>query len=156
MSDSTHNRLHLQSTALVTTLVVVGDWVAKLWALKHLDGELIPVIGRTVAFTLHKNYGVVSNAPIPLWIVLPLTAVIIIGCSVWLYRSWRTQHRLSLGIVVLIGGAIGNFADRLVHQFTTDYLLLFGRSVINLADVLIILGVLTILFSTTSTSPSRS
>lgn len=152
MRHTDHNKLHLFTVAIVTTVIVVGDWIAKNWALTQLGDRRIPVFPGMVDILLHRNEGVVSNIPIPLAVVLPLTVLILIGCAYWLWKSWDSNHRLALSLVVLIGGAIGNFADRLINNFTTDYLLLFSRSVINLADVLIVIGVIGILFTTKNTS----
>ena len=155
MQQANHNKLHLLTVTIVTVLIVVGDWIAKNWALTQLGDRRIPVFPGVIDILLHTNEGVVSNIPIPLAIVLPLTVLILIGCAYWLWKSWHTNHRLAISLVVLIGGAIGNFADRLINSFTTDYLLLFSRSVINLADVLIVIGVIGILLTTKNSSPSK-
>lgn len=155
MQESQHNKLHLLTVTIVTVLIVMGDWLAKSWALTQLGDKRIPVFPGIVDIFLHKNMGVVSNIPIPLAVVLPLTVLIIASCIYWLWKSRESNHQLTLSLVVLIGGAIGNFADRVINSFTTDYLLLFERSVINLADVLIVVGVIGIIFTTKNTSPPK-
>ena len=55
---------------------------------------------------------------------------------------------MSVLAVTVILGAVGNLADRIINGFTTDYILLFGHSAINLADLLIIFGILGILWYT--------
>lgn len=155
MERTYHNTVHLWFGIALTMILVIGDWIAKAAALAHLTEQKIPIFNNVIDLVLHKNYGVVSNAPVPLAIVLPLTVVIVIACAGWLTRTWHKHHKLSLALILLIGGAIGNFADRVINGFTTDYLLLVNRSVINVADILIILGVLGILFYTNNTSPSK-
>ena len=57
----------------------------------------------------------------------------------------RGQPLKRAALLTLILGASGNFFDRVMNGYTTDYLLLFGRSIINLSDILIVLGVLLLL-----------
>jgi len=38
--------------------------------------------------------------------------------------------------------------DRFVNGFTTDYIIIFSRSVINLSDVLIVAGIIALLWYT--------
>ncbi|PIR47424.1 hypothetical protein COV06_03120 [Candidatus Uhrbacteria bacterium CG10_big_fil_rev_8_21_14_0_10_50_16] len=141
---------------IVTCLLVISDGLFKFIALSRLRDVFIPVLPGVAEFYLHKNLGVVANTPIPLLLVIPLSVVILIGCSMWLSRIWSHQPSLAISLVLLIGGAFGNLVDRVVHGFTTDYLLLFSRSIINLSDVLIVLGILGILFATNKTSPHQS
>ncbi|HBU28135.1 TPA: hypothetical protein DEB00_03400 [Candidatus Uhrbacteria bacterium] len=143
-------------TLIGTVFVAIADGIAKIGALSLLVDRAIPILPGVAELYLHKNMGVVANTPLPMLVVIPLTVIILVVCVVWLCHSWKTQHRLSVGLILLVGGATGNLLDRVVHGFTTDYLLLFGRSVINVSDVLIVLGILGILFSVQTTSPSKS
>ena len=126
----------------------------KILALRHLqEGVLEQDIGGVFGIMLHKNYGVIANTPIPLSIVIPVSALILIGCGYWLIQDSRAGKGpwptvLQLGLVTLILGASGNLVDRVVNGFTTDFLILFGRSVVNIADGLILIGVALIIFST--------
>jgi signal peptidase II len=46
------------------------------------------------------------------------------------------------GLAIAIGGALGNLWDRLEWSFVFDWILIVNRSVINLADIAIALGLL--------------
>lgn len=100
-----------------------------------------------IRFTDHRNFGISFNLPVPYWLML----MIAIGALIWaIYelltrRTARsTQHAIFLGI--FIGGVIGNLFDRVAFGFVRDWLLLWGRSAVNLADGAILSGLLSYLF----------
>jgi signal peptidase II len=87
---------------------------------------------------VHKNYGVAFDVPLPRWFVITVSVLVI----VWMARlAYKTAHRQRLAFVSIIFGAAANLFDRLINGFTTDYLFLPFGAVINVADILIILGV---------------
>ncbi len=93
----------------------------------------------------------------PAAVVVPLTIGILALCAFWLWRVHRDRPLLACSFAVLILGGLGNLVDRIAHGFTTDYVVLFERSVINLADILIVLGILGILlFHPKTPSPPHS
>jgi lipoprotein signal peptidase len=47
---------------------------------------------------------------------------------------------------MIVAGALGNLFDRWLNGFTTDYIILFRTSAINLSDVLIVVGMLAFLW----------
>ncbi len=132
-------RLFLYS---IPILVLLVDLLIKFTILNTLqEGER--VFGSLIDITLYKNLGITGSFYIPQYILLPLS-VIIIGLFLFcLYKT--TQPYIHIGLFFIICGAIGNFLDRLLNSFTTDYILFFEVSVINLSDILIIFGILVIL-----------
>lgn len=120
--------------------------------LKHIallsfpeEGSFVP--SAFFALILHKNPGIAFDLPIPLPLVIAVS-ILIIGILVWVTKkNLKTSPNISLFASFIILGAIGNLVDRIIHGFTTDYLLLFGRSVINISDILILTGVVGLLIS---------
>jgi len=88
--------------------------------------------------------------------------VIVAGLFWWL---WRAQSRLTaLAIGLVIGGALGNAADRLVRGAVADFFYLhtgvpvgpLANYVFNVADVAITAGVAILLFESVSApAPER-
>lgn len=135
-----------RQTAFVGALAVfltIADTATKLIALQFLsENESIPVLGGIVGLQLFKNYGVVANIAIPMPVIILLTFIILGALAMWLKHAYTAkQNWVTASLLVLILGASGNLVDRIAHGFTTDYIILFGRSVINIADVLIVIGV---------------
>ena len=84
------------------------------------------------------------------WLLVAFTGAICSGIALWLWREKRAGQAVALGI--LLGGALGNVADRIIHGFVVDFAdLHIGNwrpfNIFNLADVAITIGVLLLLFS---------
>ena len=82
------------------------------------------------------------------WLLVAMTGLVAVVVLVWLLRERKLADIAPLALV--LGGALGNIADRARFGFVVDYAdLHFGEFhpflVINLADAAITLGVLIIL-----------
>ena len=78
------------------------------------------------------------------WALVVLTGAIAAGVAVWMTRETRTWDRAALGLV--LGGAIGNIADRVRFGYVVDFAdLHIGEwrpfLVFNAADAAITIGV---------------
>ncbi len=116
---------------------------------KYLAITRLPEGGRVsfpVGLALHKNPGIAFDIEIPLSIILPLTILVVIGLIRFAHRHRITSPITSAAAITVVIGALGNAFDRLINGFTTDYLILFGRSAINLSDILILTGVVALLW----------
>ncbi len=104
----------------------------------------------------HANTGATSNIPVP----LPVLLILGLGFSLWILSlllsqpRWWTCRTSLLFTGILLGGAFGNAYDRLMLGYVRDWLLLAHRSVINVADICIIIGCIG-LFATLSSSRQR-
>lgn len=92
--------------------------------------------GGLIQLTDHRNLGITFDIPIPQLVIIPLTIGVILLIIPALLRAAREQKYgevFALGLI--LGGAFGNLTDRLTLGYVRDWLLLFGRSAINVADV---------------------
>jgi signal peptidase II len=105
------------------------------------------------------SFGMLNTgaAAVP-WILGGLTIVVAVALIWWLARTQRWLMAVGIGLV--LGGALGNLIDRLVHGAVVDFLLLHaGRwqwPAFNLADSAITIGVAALLWDslfTTRESP---
>lgn len=81
--------------------------------------------------------------------ILALFSVVAVGAlSWWLWVSTRLTLTVGLGLV--IGGALGNLIDRLVHGKVADFFHFYGLGydwyVFNVADAAITFGVIALLY----------
>ena len=75
-------------------------------------------------------------------LILPLTALLLVGLTLWLLLS-RTRSALWwIPLSLVIGGGLSNLLDRLFLGQVTDYLRLGHFPVFNVADMAVTLGVL--------------
>ena len=97
--------------------------------------------GNIITSVYHKNYGIIANFPLPLAVTVTVTIFVILlvlGATWTAIKEGSARQAAALG--VLLGGALGNLFDRLAQGYVFDWILLFERSAINLADIAIVLG----------------
>ncbi|HCC22525.1 hypothetical protein A2480_03435 [Candidatus Uhrbacteria bacterium RIFOXYC2_FULL_47_19] len=93
-------------------------------------------------FELFLNTGIVFSLPVPKWIYLPIATAVLITFIYALLINIRRQNENVTGLLFLILGAASNLRDNLIHGATIDYLIFFGCSAVNLADLMIVIGVI--------------
>jgi len=130
-------------------LVLVADQLTKIWVIQNFEfGEsiqLLPVFN----FTYARNYGAAFSflgdaGGWQRWLFTGIAVVVSIVLSVWLTRLQRQQWKLSLALVLIIGGAIGNLIDRSLYGYVVDFLHVYYQQwhypVFNIADCAITIG----------------
>ncbi len=133
--------------------IEVVDVVLKLVAINSFQPDT-EVISWPVALALHKNPGITGDTMIPLVIVIPITLLVIIVLAKWAWEKRKERVMAAAGAGVVVIGALGNLVDRVMHGFTTDYLIFFRLSAINLSDILIVTGAIILLCCNRSTPQS--
>lgn len=129
------------SKALATALVDRGDRIEILPFL-HLEN----VRNKGVAF------GVGGDIPA---VVIGATILVLLGLLVFLAARSRTGWLVWVPAALLIGGALGNLADRVRDGAVTDFIDLPLWPTFNLADVAIVVGVLLLLFDVERSESDR-
>jgi signal peptidase II len=76
------------------------------------------------------------------FLLLSLVSASVLGGAGWLYRPLLRQGTIRpVSAGMILGGAVGNLVDRLVHGAVTDFLWL-PWVIANLADVAVLIGLL--------------
>jgi signal peptidase II len=106
---------------------------------------LLPIFN----FTYTENQGIslgLLNAtnPVGRWMLVAVTTAIAVGVAVWIGREKNRIDQVALGMV--LGGALGNILDRVLHGYVIDFLdLHFGDVrpflVFNVGDAAISIAV---------------
>lgn len=138
--------------ALLTTAAVLAgvDLAVKANAVAGLSGGGTVDLG-PVNLRLYYNPGVAFSlgASLPSWVIIAATGLIIAGLVWYLWSSVSTLTALSrAGGAVLLGGALGNFIDRLDGAGVVDYLHTSWFPTFNLADVFVTTGVIALVVGT--------
>jgi len=133
----------------IVLLVLVADQLSKIWVLQNFTlGEsiqLLPVFN----FTYARNYGAAFSflgdaGGWQRWLFTAIAIVVTCVLSVWLSRLQRTQLKLSLALVLIIAGAIGNLIDRSLYGYVVDFLHVYYQQwhypIFNIADCAITIG----------------
>lgn len=128
-------------TAVLATAVVFAiDRVTKILiaGMGALPASPAPGI---IALIHHQNYGIIANLPVPQPFIISLTLIVVVLIVLALIAAVRADQAVRiLALAVLLGGACGNLYDRLTEGYVFDWILLGGRSVINIADAAIVAG----------------
>ncbi len=96
--------------------------------------------------TYSENTGVAFGLQLPFLVQLILVPALIVG-GFYLVLKHLKFEKLSVLVLTgaIVGAATSNYTDRLIHGFVIDYLSVWIWPVFNLADVIITLGIFTIL-----------
>lgn len=140
---------------LLALIVLVADQLSKWWILESFNlpqkgsVELLPFLNFTMVWNKGISMGLMTaNGDLGRWILVAVTSVVTIALVVWLVRC--SDKWLSLALGALIGGAVGNIIDRIIHGAVADFIHLHAFNwsfyVFNVADAMISLGVIILLF----------
>ncbi len=135
--------------ALSGVILVLDAWT-KVLALHHLDlHQPLAVIDGLLNWTLVYNPGAafsfLSDASgWQRWFFSALAVVISGVLAYWLHRTERGNWREAAPYALVIGGAIGNLIDRIIHGHVIDFIDVYlGQShwpAFNVADCAVVTG----------------
>lgn len=129
--------------------VLAGDQLTKTWAVTALDDQIFDLFW-TLRLRLVHNTGFAFSAGRGLGPVLALVAIVIVGL-LWGFRRQVSGVCSSLGLGAIIGGALGNLADRVFRGAgwgrgaVVDFIDLQWWPIFNVADSAITVGLVTVL-----------
>jgi signal peptidase II len=142
----------LRRGLLAALAVAILDQLSKaavltFFADRALGGRSVavtPFFDFVLTYNRGMSFGLFNDRPGPNAILFSLAAaVIVVALGVWLYRV--ADPLLGIAIGMIIGGAIGNVADRLRLGAVVDFLYFHAGGwywpAFNLADSAICLGV---------------
>ncbi len=140
----------LRMALFVAVIVLVLDQASKLFLIFGTDLRLtypwavLPVFDLTVVWNRGISYGLFQqHSELGRWVLTAIKIGAAIFLTYWVRKSasrWETA-----GIGMIIGGAIGNAIDRIVHGAVFDFAHFhvgdFSWYVFNIADAAIVVGV---------------
>ena len=146
MPNRLWGRLSLVGLA-VALVTFVLDQASKLWVLEIINIDerppiqITPFMDLAMAWNEGVSYGLLATNMQPLLVGISLLISAVLW--IWLARAKMTFVAVALGL--LLGGAIGNALDRLVHGAVADFVHLHWGTwswyVFNVADIAIVAGV---------------
>ncbi|MGL4476051.1 MAG: signal peptidase II [Shewanella sp.] len=133
----------------VAVLVFIADQLSKQWVLANFSLyesiNLLPFLN----FTYVRNYGAafsfLSDAGgWQRWLFAAVAVGFSLVLTYWLRRQSASEWRLNLAYTLVIGGAIGNLVDRLMHGYVVDFIDFYWKTshypAFNIADSAICVG----------------
>jgi signal peptidase II len=143
----------------IAAAAAILDQAVKLWLIYGFDlaSRGVVAVGPLVDLVLTWNPGISyglfpQDTELGRWVLFAIKCAAVVVLCVWLARVRARLTAVALGLI--IGGAVGNAVDRVVHGQVADYVLFhvdaaggrFNWYVFNLADVAIVAGVIGLLY----------
>jgi signal peptidase II len=110
----------------LAVLVIAADQVSKQLVLQHFRyGEVSPITSFFNLVRVH-NTGAAFNfladaSGWQRWFFVVL-GLVVSGFIVWMIRAHPQQKLFCFAVTMIMGGALGNVLDRLLHGYVVDFL----------------------------------
>jgi signal peptidase II len=146
-----------------SALVILLDQASKIWISGHFYYlESYTVTGFFNLVLWHNtgaSFGMLNNAGgWQRWLFSAIAALAAIWI-IWLLRKHQQQKLFCIGLVFILGGALGNLIDRLIYGYVVDFLDFHWDdshfAAFNVADSAINIGAALLLWDSFKKKPEK-
>lgn len=132
---------------IIAAFIIGIDQLTKWFIVKRMElGESIQVIENFLYITSHRNrgaaWGILQGQ---MWLFYIITTIVIVALIYYIQREVRNDRLLGTALAFMLGGAVGNFIDRIFRQEVVDFIntYIFGYDfpIFNIADSALVIGV---------------
>ena len=138
---------------ILTIILVIIDLTVKL-IIKNtmIPNQSITIINNFFYITYVKNTGAAWSILSGRKIFLIIFSLIVIISIIYYIIKRKEYNKLELiGYSMVLSGAIGNLIDRIIYGYVIDYLdfyiFNYDYPIFNIADILIVIGIIIIFIS---------
>ncbi|WP_322994762.1 signal peptidase II [Castellaniella sp.] len=133
---------------LIASLLILLDQATKAWVLDSLTYAqripVLPVFDLTLLYNTGAAFSFLADGDgTQRWLFTGIAGVVSLVILRWLYTQ-AGQRLLGASLACILGGALGNALDRLLHGHVVDFLLFYWRDwyfpAFNVADIAITCG----------------
>ena len=133
----------------LSALVIVFDQLSKWWANSALELyqsiAVLPFFNITLAYNHGAAFSfLASESGWQRWFFTGLAVVVSIVLLVWLKRLKTDAKLEAISLALILGGALGNVIDRVIHGYVIDFLDVYYGTyhwpAFNVADSAICVG----------------
>ena len=133
----------------LAVVIIVADQVTKWLVVKNMQlGERIDIIEPYIGLYSHRNKGAAwGMLEGQMWLFYIVTVIVVAGIIYYFHKEARGHKLFSISLMLLLGGAIGNFIDRLVRGEVVDFVSVlipvinYDFPIFNVADAALSIGV---------------
>ncbi len=151
-ADSPRGRWWYALLFLIVLLVVTADLLSKTWIRPYPEGHVIYKLGFIRLIPVYNTgsaFGLFQGQSFILIIVAAAGIIFLLLAAFFIYRRFpllaNTANRIAFGLI--LGGAVGNWVDRLRFGHVTDFIDVGFWPVFNVADSAVTVAVIIIAFS---------
>lgn len=132
---------------IIALIIVALDQLTKWLIVKNMElGESLIIIKDFFYITSHRNagaaWGILQGQ---MWLFYIITVIVVIAIVYYLEKHAKGKPLFQLSLAFILGGAIGNFIDRLfrkqVVDFLDTYIFTYDFPIFNIADSALTIGV---------------
>jgi signal peptidase II len=161
MSDAVHPadattglRTHPAAWLWLSVAIVVLDQATKFLVTRFFElyerVEVLPVLDFTLLHNRGAAFSMLAGASgWQRWFFIGLALAVSVALVVWIWRAPRGDKLLPFALALILGGAVGNLIDRIVHGYVVDFIHVhWGASyfpAFNVADSAITVGAVLLL-----------
>ncbi|MRH42186.1 lipoprotein signal peptidase [Aquibacillus halophilus] len=139
---------------VIAALVIGLDQLTKWIIVTTMElRESIPVIDNLFYITSHRNtgaaWGILQGQ---MWFFYIVTVIVIVVIVYYIQKFALDSKLMGWSLALLLGGAIGNFIDRVFRKEVVDFFDVYIGSydfpIFNIADSALVVGVILVLIAT--------
>ncbi len=138
---------------LVAVIIVALDQWTKWLVVNNMElGERIPLLDPTFALLSHRNRGAAwGMLEGQIWLFSIVTVIVIAGILYYFHKEAKGKPLFQLSLMIILGGAIGNFIDRLYLGEVVDFIdvlipiINYDFPIFNIADAALTIGVVMVM-----------
>lgn len=135
-------RKHFSKILILAAFLAILDQISKWLVIKYLTTPYI-LIEKILKFEYSQNTGIAFGIPIPYYILIALTILLIIFVIYFTRNELDLDSPISrISMAFIIGGALGNLIDRLANGYVVDFISVWKWPNFNFADSLVTIGIL--------------
>src|SRR5512147_1459323 len=110
-------------SGLVIALDQVSKWLAEQFLLPGQPVPVLPFFNLTLLYNTGAAFSFLAQAGgWQRWFFLLLSLIISVALVIWIGRLQRGQTLLAIALSLILGGAVGNLVDRILHGQVIDFL----------------------------------
>ena len=120
-------RTHPAAWLWLSLGVIALDQATKFLATRFLElyerVEVLPVLDFTLLHNTGAAFSLLAGASgWQRWFFIGLAFTVSLVLLVWIWRTPRGEKLLPLSLSLILGGALGNVIDRIVHGYVVDFI----------------------------------
>ncbi|NSL51256.1 signal peptidase II [Calidifontibacillus erzurumensis] len=142
---------------LAIVIIFIDQWSKWLVVKKMEIGESIPIIDQFFYLTSHRNrgaaWGILQGQ---MWFFYIITIIVIFAVIYYIFKTAKKEPLMGSALGLILGGAIGNFIDRLFRKEVVDFFdfhlnfffFTYHYPIFNIADAALVIGVILLMIHT--------
>ncbi|MBU9720423.1 MULTISPECIES: signal peptidase II [Bacillaceae] len=133
---------------ILAVIVIAIDQLTKWLVVENMElRESIPIIEGVFHLTSHRNsgaaFGILQGQ---MWLFFIATFIVTAVIIYYVQTQVKGNRWFGTSLGLVLGGAIGNFIDRLFHGEVVDfldvYIFTYNYPIFNVADMALVTGVI--------------